>query len=190
MKLEKALRERSGGVCEVSGAAENLVIFPVPPHNDERPEHHVLIDAKLREQLESPDQINPNDWRCLNESMWSEVDAVKVIAWRVLHNLRHEGWPADLLDMIYLDEEVLAWAKTGQADEDTVVHKDSNGHILSAGDTVVLIKDLKVKGANFTAKRGTAVRRISLVHDHPGQIEGRVAGQHIVILTEFVKKSK
>ena len=46
-----------------------------------------------------------------------------------------------------------------------------------------------MKGANFTAKRGTAVRRISLVADNAKQIEGKVDGQHIVILTEFVKKS-
>ena len=59
---------------------------------------------------------------------------------------------------------------------------------LAQGDTVVLIKDLPVKGANFTAKRGTAVRGISLVLDNPAHIEGRVEGQRIVILTEFVKK--
>jgi protein PhnA len=69
-----------------------------------------------------------------------------------------------------------------------VQHLDANGAILMQGDTVVLIKDLVVKGANFTAKRGTAVRGISLVADNAGQIEGRVEGQRIVILTEFVKK--
>ncbi len=53
---------------------------------------------------------------------------------------------------------------------------------------MVLIKDLPVKGAGFTAKRGTAVRGISLVHDNAGHIEGRVEGQRIVILTAFVRK--
>jgi protein PhnA len=93
--------------------------------------------------------------------------------------------------MLYLDDETLAWAQAdgdGQTD-DAVKHLDSNGAVLSAGDTVTLIKDLNVKGANFTAKRGTAVRKISLVADNPKQIEGRVEGQQIVILTEFVKKS-
>jgi protein PhnA len=61
--------------------------------------------------------------------------------------------------------------------------------VLQAGDTVVLIKDLDVKGAGFTAKRGTAVRGISLVADNPEQIEGRVNGQQLVLLTKFVKKS-
>ena len=47
---------------------------------------------------------------------------------------------------------------------------------------------MKVKGGGFTAKRGTAVRRISLVHDNAGHIEGRVEGQQVVILTEYVKR--
>ena len=88
--------------------------------------------------------------------------------------------------MLYLDDETLAWAKSS-AIRDTG-HKDSNGAKLEQGDNVVLIKDLPVKGAGFTAKRGTAVRGSSLVQDNPAHIEGRVVGQRIVILTEFVKK--
>ena len=61
--------------------------------------------------------------------------------------------------------------------------------MLEAGNTVILTKDLNVKGANFTAKRGTLVRGISLVEDNPEHIEGKVEGQRIVILTKFVKKS-
>jgi protein PhnA len=90
-----------------------------------------------------------------------------------------------------LDDETLAWAKSsgdGIADEDKLIHLDSNGSVLQNGDTVVLIKDLDVKGANFTAKRGTAVRNIRLVHDNPEQIEGKINGQGIVILTQYVKK--
>jgi len=75
------------------------------------------------------------------------------------------------------------------SDENTIVHRDSNGAILSAGDTVTLVKDLNVKGGGFTAKRGTAVRDISLVSDNAEHIEGKVSGQQIVILTKFVKKA-
>ena len=57
-----------------------------------------------------------------------------------------------------------------------------------SGDSVVLIKDLKVKGSSMVAKQGTAVRNIRLVHDNTEQIEGKVDGQLIVILTKFVKK--
>lgn len=60
---------------------------------------------------------------------------------------------------------------------------------VSAGDAVTLAKDLNVKGAGFTAKRGIAVRNISLVHENPAQIKGRVNDQRIVILTEFAEKS-
>lgn len=188
MKNERALRARADGKCELSGNPEDLVVYCVAPFDDEELEHNVLITAKLKAQIEQTGNEVPNDWRCLNESMWSEVEAVKVIAYRMLHRLKSEGWPADLLEMMYLEEATLAWAKQGMPDENALVHLDSNGNVLESGDTVVLIKDLKVKGANFTAKRGTAVRRISLVHDNAGQIEGKVDGQHIVILTEFVKK--
>jgi len=97
----------------------------------------------------------------------------------------------DLLDMLYLEDDLLSWAESGLTDsnDNSPGHRDSNGAVLSVGDTVTLIKDLNVKGANFTAKRGTAVRGISLVDDNPEHIEGRVNGQQIVILTKFVKKS-
>ncbi|MBL4598870.1 MAG: alkylphosphonate utilization protein [Rhizobiaceae bacterium] len=94
--------------------------------------------------------------------------------------------------MLYLDEDTLQWAQSlveEAGDTGSVVHLDSNGNVLATGDTVTLIKDLNVKGASFTAKRGTAVRKISLVPDNAAHIEGRVNGQQIVILTEFVKKS-
>ncbi|MCW8922371.1 MAG: alkylphosphonate utilization protein, partial [Gammaproteobacteria bacterium] len=134
-------------------------------------------------------KIDVNHWRCLNDSMWNQTPAVQVMAWRMLDRLSAEGWPQDLLDMLYLDDETLAWAKAvGEDDDESIQHVDSNGAVLEAGDTVTLIKDLDVKGANFTAKRGTAVRGISLVADNPEHIEGRVEGQRIVILTRFVKK--
>jgi len=137
--------------------------------------------------------MDVHHWRCLNESMWSQIPAVQVTAWRMLNRLDAEDWARSLLDILYLDDETLAWAKaltdSSGNDHASIIHKDSNGVTLAAGDTVVLIKDLNVKGAGFTAKRGTAVRNISLVHDNAAHIEGRVNNQQIVILTEFVKKS-
>ena len=125
--------------------------------------------------------------------MWSEVPAVQVLAWRMLHHLRAEGWPQALLDMLYLEAETLAWAElglvsAGEGAPSHVVHRDANGAVLYQGDAVVLIKDLPVKGGGFTAKRGTVVRKISLVLHNDQHIEGRVNGQEIVILTQFVKK--
>ncbi len=192
MRLERELVKRSGSTCELSGETENLKVYQVPKSPGTGLDAHILISQTCLEQIEDPEKTDPNHWRCLNDSMWSEVPAVQVMAWRMLSRLKSEGWPQDLLDMLYLDEDTMAWAKaTGEGDdhEDTVKHIDANGALLQAGDSVVLIKDLNVKGANFTAKRGTAVRNISLVHDNAEHIEGRVSGQHIVILTKFVKKS-
>jgi len=192
MNTEQALRQRSESSCELCGSTENLLVYEVPPESQGNADDSILVCDTCRDQIENPDKVEANHWRCLNDSMWSQIPAVQVMAWRMLTRLRKEGWPQDLLDMLYLDEEVLTWAKAtgeGLSTEEMVKHKDSNGTVLEAGDTVTLIKDLNVKGANFTAKRGTAVRGISLVADNPEQIEGKINGQQIVILTKFVKKA-
>ncbi len=192
MSIEQILRERSESKCELCNAAEDLVVYEVPPESQGNIDDSILICSICREQIENPEKTEANHWRCLNDSMWSQTPAVQIVAWRMLSRLSSEGWPQDLLDMLYLDEEKLAWAQAtgeGLSKEDIVRHKDSNGAELTAGDTVTLIKDLNVKGANFTAKRGTAVRGISLVADNPEHIEGKVNGQQIVILTKFVKKT-
>lgn len=192
MSIEQALQARSGSKCELCGAGQDLAVYEVPPVTDASAERCALLCATCREQIEDADKTDPNHWRCLNDSMWSQVPAVQVLAWRMLNRLSAEGWPQSLLDMMYLDDDTRAWAEAGlpaQGGEDAAVHRDCYGAILEAGDTVTLIKDLTVKGANFTAKRGTAVRGISLVLDNPEQIEGRVNGQQIVILTKFVKKA-
>jgi protein PhnA len=154
-----------------------------------------MICPTCAEQIDGSTQMDSNHWTVLPETMWSVVPAVQVLAWRMLRRLRPEAWAADALELLYLEDETLAWAKAGD-DSDEVLsasgptsHRDANGVPLSAGDAVTLIKDLSVKGAGFTAKRGTAVRGISLVQDNAAHIEGRINGQQIVILTEFVKKS-
>lgn len=189
MSIEKSVAERSGNCCELCGSSEALSLFVVAPKAGLNADEVVHVCKVCKDQLTEEVPVDANHWRCLNDSMWSEVPAVKVVAYRMLNALKAEGWPVDLLEMMYLDDETLAWAKSGvQDDSEKLVHRDSNGAILNNGDTVVIIKDLNVKGANFTAKRGTAVRNITLVHDHADQIEGRVEGQKIVILTQYVKK--
>lgn len=192
MGMEQELLNRSGSRCELCGATDNLKAFEVPASPTNGIDAHILTCNTCKTQIENSERADPNHWRCLNDSIWSTIPAVQVMAWRMLERLKGEGWPADLLDMLYLDDEILAWAKAGAAEEtdaDSIVHKDSNGATLQAGDTVVLIKDLNVKGANFTAKRGTAVRNINLPHDDATHIEGKVNGQTIYILTRFVKKN-
>jgi protein PhnA len=192
MSTEKALHARSESKCELCGAIESLGVYEVPPSSNGSADECALICETCREQIENPEKVDVKHWRCLNDSMWSQVPAVQVTVWRMLKRLSTEGWPQDLLDMLYLDEGTQAWAQAtgeGKSDENAVKHVDSNGVVLEAGDTVTLIKDLNVKGANFTAKRGTVVRGIALVADNPEHIEGRVTGQKIVILTKFVKKA-
>lgn len=66
--------------------------------------------------------------------------------------------------------------------------KDSNGNLLNDGDSVTLIKDLKVKGTSSTLKRGTMVRNIRLTSD-PEEIECRVDRVQMVLKTCFLKKA-
>ena len=188
MSLETEISSRAEDKCELCNATQALKPLQVEG-GDTDASGNILACETCSAQISGSVDPDTNHWRSLNESAWSQTPAVQVTAWRMLNRLSKETWAQDLLGMIYLDDETLSWAQEGVLDNDGIIHKDSNGNVLEAGDTVTLIKDLKVKGAGFTAKRGTAVRRISLVQDNSEHIEGRVEGQQIVILTEFVKKS-
>lgn len=190
MTVKDTLLARAENKCELCGATDNLEIFEVGPDSDGSADQTALLCGTCRH----PERTDMHHWRCLSDAMWTPVAAVQVLSWRMLNQLTDEAWARELLDMLYLEDDVLAWAKAGTpsstdtAEADDIKHMDSNGALLAAGDTVVLIKDLNVKGAGFTAKRGTAVRNISLDPNNEKHIEGRVEGQQIVILTEFVKK--
>ncbi|HQW70091.1 MAG TPA: PhnA domain-containing protein, partial [Flavobacterium sp.] len=137
---EKRLKDRSGSKCEISGSDENLVVYLVEPKTEATPENCILITKKLKDQIENPKTTNANDWRGLSDSMWNENLPVQIVSWRMLARLKN----IDMLEMMYLDEDALEWAKaTGEADDDEgkIVHKDSNGNVLLDGDSVVLIKD-------------------------------------------------
>lgn len=191
MSIERELKKRSQNKCELCSNEENLSPYQVLPAKNSDLQDNILACSTCITQIEDPEQTEPNHWRCLNDSMWSEHIPVQIITWRMLSRLRSEGWPQDLLDMMYLEEDNLEWAKAtgeGEDPEDKIVHRDSNGVIINAGDSVVLIKDLPVKGSSMVAKRGTAVRRVSLDHENAEYIEGKVDGQQIVIITKYVKK--
>ena len=189
MRISRELEKRSESKCELCGSTEDLSAYTVSPKSGDKLEHQVSTCSVCADQIEHTDHIEPNHWRCLNESMWSQEPAVQVLAYRMLHNLKSTEWASDLIDMMYLDDDTKSWAEEGIIDEsDVILHKDSNGIILEPGDTVTLIKDLKVKGASLIAKRGTAVRRIRLVRDNANHIEGKVEGQTVIILTQYVKK--
>ena len=176
---------RSGGVCELCGSTEDLQVYAVSP-SDGSAAQSILVCGTCLEQIEDPDKVDSNHWRCLNESMWNQEPAVQVMAYRMLKRLGEQ----DLLEMLYLEPEVQEWADAESNEEAAETQpevKDSNGTALQAGDSVTIIKDLEVKGAGFTAKRGTVVKNISL-NGIEGQIEGRVNGTRIVLLSKFLKK--
>lgn len=165
---------RAGGICEFCGSGDDLAEVLLPPGDDA-----VALCALCRS-----DAAPAEHWRCLEGAAWNPEPAIQIAVWRKLGDI-DEAWATEARDAMMMELDV---AERAAALESQIVHRDSNGAVLSAGDTVVLIKDLPVKGAGFTAKRGTAVRGISLVPDVAEHIEGRVDGQRIVILTQFVKK--
>jgi protein PhnA len=191
MNIEQTLLQRSGAKCELCASEENLTAYNLPPDNEENAKKSILVCATCNSQITNPESMNANHWRCLNDSMWNPVPAVQVMAWRLLNKLAAtEPWAQDLLDTMYLEPEILSWAESGadtSDEDDSEPTVDSNGTHLLAGDTVTLIKDLDVKGAGFTAKRGTVVKNIALT-DNPKHIEGRVNGVRLVLVADFMKK--
>jgi protein PhnA len=180
------LENRAGHKCELCESTDILSFVALK--DDKSVDSAVCVCELCKTQVESADYTDLNHWRCLNNSMWSEHSVVKVLSYRILHALKSESWASDLLEQIYLEEDEMVWAKEGIVENtSSVVIKDNNGAVLAEGDSVTLIKDLVVKGANFTAKRGTMVKGIRL-SDNPLHIEGKVNGTKIVIISDFVKK--
>lgn len=190
MAINPTLLQRSQ-VCELCASGESLSSYSVPPDSDGSPDESVLVCETCLAQLEKREELQEAHWNCLTSSMWSEVPAVQVVSWRMLQRLRNETWAQDALDMMYMDDDRLEWAKkTGdhEGSADVEFHRDCNGAKLENGDNIVLIKSLDVKGSSANARVGTVVRGIRLVHDNLNQIEGKIDGQQIVILTQYVRK--
>ena len=82
------------------------------------------------------------------------------------------------------------WTPDAGEATSAMVVRDSNGNVLVDGDTVVVIKDLKVKGSSIPLKQGTVIRQIRLVEDDPEHIEGhseKIKG--VVLKTIFLRKA-
>jgi len=189
MPTEQALKNRSNSSCEFCAANNELNVYPVPPTSDLSAQQSIYICDTCLGQVEGNVELDVNHWRCLNDSMWNQEPAVQVMSYRMLHKLSTESWAQDALEMIYMEDDVKTWAEQGiAAAEREGPTRDSNGAELHDGDDVTLVKDLKVKGANFTAKQGTLVRGISLT-DNPEHIEGKVNGTRIVLVSAYLKKA-
>lgn len=188
MSIEQDLMSRAEHQCEMCKSADQLSVFDLPPAVSSSQDHSIVVCHTCLSQINQESDIDENHWRCLNDSMWSQVVPVQVQAYRQLAALVKAGanWAQDLLDMMYLDDETLKWAKSGITEEKEA-SLDVNGVALQSGDQVVVIKDLPVKGSSMVVKQGTAVRGISLTDD-PSHVAGKVDGQRIYLKTEFLKK--
>lgn len=186
MSTEATLLERCESKCELCAAQSSLSPFVVAPHTQITVDHAVMLCDTCKGQIEDPETVDMNHWRCLNDSMWSQVQPVQVLAWRQLKRLSAESWAQDLLEMMYMDEETQKWAEIGM-DDDAEKPRDVNGVELKKGDDVTVIKDLPVKGSSMVIKQGTVVRGISL-SDDPKHVSGKVNGQSMFIIAEFCRK--
>lgn len=191
MALTPELEARAAGACELCTSSEPLQYVNLEALEGTTEEISVAVCETCAKQLLRKDPLDPAHWQILSTTMWSEHRPVKIAAWRMLQRLKDHTWAADALELLYLDDADTALAKlSGDHTRSAEVefHQDANGNRLEHGDTVVLIKSLDVKGSSLTAKMGTVVRNIRLDANNPNYIEGRVEGQQIVILTQYVRK--
>jgi protein PhnA len=186
-----SLANRANNTCEIcSIATTNLNAFAIYPKAGNNADEQVALCDDCNNFITTNNYSNPNHFSALTGSIWSETPAVKVLSYKLLQQLNTETWAAEALDGAYLDEAELLWANAEtEAAANAVIHKDAYGVVLQNGDSVLLTDNLNVKGTSFTATKGTKVLKIRLVHDNAEQIEGKVNGTTIVILTKFVRKT-
>jgi protein PhnA len=184
MSIREALKNRNQTLCELCNTQAASIEYTVSPKNDESIANQVALCTVCAAALDNKDA--GFYWRCTEGSIWSAEPSVQALSYRIAYGLKQEAWANDLLSSVDLDENTIQWALS--AYEQAAVHKDAFGNQLANGDNVVLTQALDVKGANFTASKGTVVKKIKLVHDNPEHIEGKINEQTIVILTKFVKK--
>ncbi len=184
MAINQELKDRNQNLCELCNVENMTITYTVSPKNDETIENQVGICKTCNDAIES--ESASFHWRCLEGSIWNPESSVQALSYRILNKYKTEDWANNLINTVDLDENTIQWALS--AFEVADVHKDAYGNVLENGDNVVLTQALNVKGTNFTASKGTVVKKIKLVHDNPEQIEGKINEQTIVILCKFVKK--
>jgi protein PhnA len=191
MTNNSTLQARSNSSCELcSESVQEIIAYAVPPKNNDSIENEVALCENCALQINSNNLSDTNHWRCLTGSIWSEVPSVQALSYKLLTKLNTEDWATEALESVQLDEAIINWANA-EADMEAskLIHKDAFGVVLQSGDTIILTQNLNIKGASLTASKGTVVRKIKLVPDNDEQIEGKIEGDVIVILTKFVRKS-
>lgn len=182
--MNQKLKDRNQGTCELCNTNPATQEFIVSPKSGDVIEHQVAICDTCSDKMNADNE--GFYWRCLEGSIWSPEPSVQALSYRILYKYKDENWASNLMASIDLGEDITNWAMN--AYETKLLHKDTFGNILESGDNVVLTQALNVKGTNFTASKGTIVKKIKLVQDNTEQIEGKINEQTIVILTKFVKK--
>lgn len=185
MSINQKLKERNGELCELCNSESAVHEYTVTPKNDESIENQVALCNTCLEAIDSKE--TSFHWRCLEGSIWSPEPSVQALSFRIIQNYKNEDWANNLIGSVDLDESTVQWALS--AFEVADVHRDAFGNTLENGDIIVLTQALNVKGTNFTASKGTVVKKIKLVHDNVEQVEGKINDQTIVILCKFVKKN-
>lgn len=113
-RFTKDLVRRSRSRCECcnrSGA--KLDIFEIEPLPEEpSPDHALFLCESCIKQIQHPKKMNPHDWRCLHETLWSELPALQVLTIRLLRRLanRNETWACELLEQHILDPDIEEWS--------------------------------------------------------------------------------
>lgn len=186
MALNTQLSNRAQGLCELCNTHSALHEYTVSPKTDDAIENQVAICNTCMQAIQTPQEQGAY-WRFLEGTIWNPEPSIQALSYRVLYSYKDEGWANDIINSVDLDENTIQWALSAFEIEET--HKDSFGNKLENGDNVVLTQALDVKGTNFSAPKGTVVKRIRLVADNTDQIEGKINDQTIVILTKYVKKA-
>lgn len=115
--IGKELARRAKSKCELTGAAGvPLRPYEVPPvPADPELGRTLLLSEACHDVLENPKRLAGREWQCLAEAVWSEMPAVQVVAWRMLNHLaKREDWAREVVEELFLDEEVEAWAKSAE----------------------------------------------------------------------------
>lgn len=191
MSINSVLKNRSNNACELcSESDENLNAYAVPPKNDDSIDHQVVLCSNCYNKITQSDFGDTNYWRFLTGSIWNEIPAIQALSYKILFKLSAEEWASETVESVQLEESMINWANAeDELEAAKIIHKDAFGAVLATGDSVVLIQNLNVKGANFIAPKGTIVRKIKLVDDNAEQIEGKIEGDTIVLLTKYLRKS-
>lgn len=190
-RLDSELFPRCSRRCELCAAVDDLRIHATTPVTDVVADRCAVVCGGCAAELDSTQPLDAEGCDGLEDAAWSRVPAVLVLVLRLLPRLRGP-WASELLGQIYVDDDVRARAAAGAPDHDddnaSPIPVDCNGTPLAEGDSVSLIQDLDVKGANFVAKRGTLVKGIRL-SDDPAYVDGKVNNSVIMLKTKFLKKA-